>query len=69
VCLPHRRANRGAVASELADASWLLLLPVPTWMRGLATGGTGVASGLLFPQFFCDHPAGVNGGKPRSDGS
>jgi hypothetical protein len=50
----RRAGGRTAVMAVfgLAAASWVLLLPVPTWVWGLAIGGTGVASGLLFPRFF-----------------
>jgi MFS family permease len=49
----HAR-GRTAVMSlfGLAAASWALLLAVPTWLLGLAIGGTGIASGLFFPRFF-----------------
>ena len=36
----------------LAAAAWVLLLPTPAWVWGLAIGGIGVASGLFFPRFF-----------------
>jgi hypothetical protein len=39
-------------AFGLAAATWVLLLPVPTWGWGLAIGAVGVATGLFFPRFF-----------------
>jgi MFS family permease len=36
----------------MAVAAWMLLLPVPPWVWGLAIGGIGVASGLFYPRFF-----------------
>jgi MFS family permease len=36
----------------IALASWLLLLPVPTWALAGAVAANGVCSGLFFPRFF-----------------
>jgi len=50
----RRSGGRTAVLAVcgLAAVSWVLLLPVPTWLWGLAIAGTGVASGLFYPRFF-----------------
>ena len=50
----RRAGGRTAVLAlfGMAGSAWLLLVPAPAWVWGLAIAGTGVASGLFYPRFF-----------------
>jgi MFS family permease len=54
--LSRARSTGGRTAllavTLMAAAAWVLLLPAPPWVWGLAIGAIGVASGLFYPRFF-----------------